>query len=464
MTFILFTKSLTAAQYASVSVVFIVCRIFDAVIDPLIGGLIENTRSRWGKFKPWIVAGMLFCGVSVAAVFSLPVYGWAFVGFVAAAYLLFSVSYSINDIAYWGMMPALTTDQDDRSKLAAFSGIAAGFGIFVISTFVPLLTAGRMTLGGSASSAYAIISVVAVLAFYGFQCFTLFGVKEESAAALKKEPHLGLREIFKIIAKNDQLLWTVFIFFIQNIGASILSAGLSMLYIYFVYGYNGFLLTVAGVLGAVTSLIVMLLFPGLLRRMGQKRIITLSVIAMIAAHVLIFFAGTFLPPDPWPLSYAGIVLGLSGISMANALFFYTMTVALANTVEYNEWKTGRRNEGLIFSLRPFMLQLNSAFVQLIIMIIYLSLGITPITGGISDIENAAALGQISGAQKTEQVKILLSGVNRRTITSLRVLMLVIPVILVGLAYALYQKKIKLDEKKYAEITAAIAARGGGSFL
>ncbi|MDR3318002.1 MAG: MFS transporter, partial [Clostridiales bacterium] len=150
MSFILFTKSLTTEQFAAVGVVFIACRVFDAVIDPIIGGLIENTRSRWGKFKPWIFVGMALCAGVILLTFVLPIQGWAFVGFIAAMYLLFSATYSLNDIAYWGMLPALTSDQSDRNKLTSFVSICTGIGGFFINTFVPILTVGATVIGGNA--------------------------------------------------------------------------------------------------------------------------------------------------------------------------------------------------------------------------------------------------------------------------------------------------------------------------
>lgn len=106
LTYILFTKQLTDAQFASVSIIIIVARIFDAFNDPLMGGIVENTHTKFGKFKPWMTIGALLTAVVVIAVFSTSLQGWGFIGFLAVVYFLFSITFTMNDISYWGMLPS----------------------------------------------------------------------------------------------------------------------------------------------------------------------------------------------------------------------------------------------------------------------------------------------------------------------------------------------------------------------
>ena len=109
LAFVLFTKNLTDGQFASITIIIIAARIFDAFNDPIMGGIVENTRSKWGRYKPWQTIGAVLTGAVIIMVFCLPVDGWAFIGMLAAAYLLFSITFTMNDISYWGMMPTLTT-------------------------------------------------------------------------------------------------------------------------------------------------------------------------------------------------------------------------------------------------------------------------------------------------------------------------------------------------------------------
>ena len=107
LTFVLFTRTLDAAQLAAVTGIMIAARVFDALNDPIMGNIIEHTRSKYGKFKPWLVAGALSTSMVIYLMFNVQLQGWAFVWFFGVMYFAFSITYTMNDISYWGMIPAL---------------------------------------------------------------------------------------------------------------------------------------------------------------------------------------------------------------------------------------------------------------------------------------------------------------------------------------------------------------------
>ena len=103
--------------------VFTVLRIFDAVNDPFMGYVVDNTKSRYGKFKPWIAIGGVIGGILTVLLFTdLGLTGPAFVLAFGLFYLFWDLFYGLNDIAYWSMLPALTIDQKEREKTGAFAG------------------------------------------------------------------------------------------------------------------------------------------------------------------------------------------------------------------------------------------------------------------------------------------------------------------------------------------------------
>jgi len=116
LTYILFTKGLTPAQLAAVTAIMVIARVFDALNDPIMGNLIENTKSKWGKFKPWLVIGMLLTSVVVYMVFSTNLKGWDFIILFGVFYFSFSIAYTMHDISYWGMVPALSSDASARNS------------------------------------------------------------------------------------------------------------------------------------------------------------------------------------------------------------------------------------------------------------------------------------------------------------------------------------------------------------
>ena len=138
-TFILFTRGLNAAQLGAVSAIMIGARVFDALNDPIMGNIIERTRTRWGKYKPWLVIGILSTSLVVYAAFNTKLAGWNFVWFFALIYFLYSITYTMHDISYWGMVPALGTDAHVRDQFTARTNLFAGIGGTLAGFFIPML-------------------------------------------------------------------------------------------------------------------------------------------------------------------------------------------------------------------------------------------------------------------------------------------------------------------------------------
>ncbi|MBR5967012.1 MAG: MFS transporter, partial [Lachnospiraceae bacterium] len=119
MLFILYTRNLTDAQLAAVTGIMVAARVFDALNDPIMGNIIERTRTKWGKFKPWLLAGILSTSIVVYLAFNTDLTGWSFIWFFGVIYFMYSITYTMHDISYWGMVPALSSDGDKRNAFTA---------------------------------------------------------------------------------------------------------------------------------------------------------------------------------------------------------------------------------------------------------------------------------------------------------------------------------------------------------
>ena len=451
LTYILFTKTLTDAQFASVSIIIICARIFDAFNDPVMGGIVENTRTKWGKFKPWILIGAVTSAIVVAVVFSVNLSGWAFIGFLAFIYFMFSITFTMNDIPYWGMLPSLSKNENDRSKLTSFTQICASAGSAIVSVAVPAFTAGQWTIGGSASTAYMVFGILAGVFMIGFQLITVFGVKEEPLPkSFVKTPKKGVKEMFKIIFKNDQLLWSALVMLIFNIGTNVVGGGLSLSYIYFEFGYNGILTTIFGIAFAVVSVVFMLTYPILIKKFGRKKLLYATGFSIITGYLLMLLFGLVLPSDPWLLKFIVLIL-CNGIVGFGQGFYTIMLVYMADTVEYNEWKTGSRDEGLIFSVRPFTAKMGSALMQFLVMLVYLIVGVTVETNKIADLENHAAQGVISADDKLAGIADVINSVPDYKIMALLCCMCLIPVAFLIVAMLIYKRKCIIDNEFYRKM-------------
>ena len=207
LTFVLFTRNLNPAQLSAITAIMVAARVFDALNDPVMGNIIERTRTRWGKFKPWLVIGILTTSVVVWATFNVQLQGWQFVWFFGIMYFLYSITYTMHDIAYWGMVPALSSDANMRNQLTSRATLFAGIGGVLAASLIPNFTAGDNALGGNAVTAYGLVALgIAILAPL-FLAFTVFGVTEQRDYGDEPAPPVSFRKIIGTITGNDQLLW-----------------------------------------------------------------------------------------------------------------------------------------------------------------------------------------------------------------------------------------------------------------
>ena len=518
--FILATKSLTPAEYAAVGIIIVACRIFDGLNDPIMGMLIEKTRTKLGKFKPWIVIGCLTNIVIVMLMFFVPLTGASYVVFFAFMYLLWGITYTMNDISYWGMMPSLTSNAEDRNNLATIANVGAGLGMGLCLILIPVLTAGDFAIGGNTQTAYQIIAIIICAIFAGCQIMTTCVVQEKPLPPLseeeiaEKEAKKAAKEafkqmskeekaqaraakkaekaeakangtkkdnaliaMFKVIFKNDQVLVTAGAMLLYNIGSAIMNV-LVTYWVYLKYGYNGMLVTVFTALTGV-SMAIVVLYPILSKKMTRKQLMKVCFGAICGGYAIMLILA--LATNNLDLSngteveiirnllnlnveqtalFIGIALFGAIASFGQALFYQVLTISMTNTIEYNDIKTGRRDEGMIFSVRPFMAKMGSSVVKLIETIILLAIGYAAISPAISGAIVAEANKEITTEVMNEQIAAALQSVDSSAVIWLMVCMAVLPVAFLIGAYILYMKKYKIDEQYYEEICAEIRKRDG----
>lgn len=453
LTYILFTKGLTAAQLGAVTAIMVAARVFDALNDPIMGNIIESTRTRWGKFKPWLLAGILSTSLVVATVFSTNLKGWNFIILFGIFYFSFSIAYTMHDISYWGMVPALSSDAEARDQFTSRATLFAGVGGTLASILIPMLTTGAMTIGGSANVAYSVIAIVISILSPLFVCFTLFGVKERRETAKAEKGSFGVKKIIKTFTGNDQLLWISLIFLIQQIGNGIVVGGIGSTYIYFVFGYEGGLYSLFTTVGMSATAFLMIFYPTISRKIPRKKLMGIMAVISTVGYVLMILS-RMVPAAAFALLVIGYLLSNFG----QYCYYLVMMISIINTVEYNEYKYGTRDEAIIASVRPFVTKMSSALIVMLTSISYIIFGVTDYTNQISELESASASGLISEAEKLSAIRNVISGVEQGQTFGLLIFMSVIPCALMLVSYFLYKKNYKLDEAEYKRICDEIAAR------
>lgn len=456
LSFVLFTHKLTAAQLSAITAIMVAARIFDALNDPIMGNIIERTRTRWGKFKPWLVIGILTTSVVIYLAFNVKLQGWAFVWFFGFIYFMYSITYTMHDIAYWGMVPALSSDADTRNQYTSRATLFAGIGGTLAGALIPMLTAGENALGGNAVTAYGRVALIIAILGPVFLAFTVFGVKEQRNYNDDPVPPVSFRKIIGTITGNDQLLWISLIFLLQQIGNGIVMSGIGQTYIYVEFGYEGVFFTAFQMLGMMVTAFLMIFYPAISRRMHRKKLMSILMTVSVIGYLVMLLPGLFLPTGNG--KFILITIGYMLANFGQYGFYLIMMISIMNTVEYNELQHGTRDEGIVSSLRPFLTKMASALTVAIANITYIIFNIIEYTNGIADLEQAANAGEMSGEAKAAAITELLGGVQHSQTTGLLFVMTVVPCALMFLSYILYKKHYKLDEEEYDRICAELAAR------
>jgi len=346
------------------------------------------------------------------------------------------------------MLPSLAKDQTQRAELASLANLFASIGAIIAFGAIPIFTNGPGAIGGNAISGYMWVAIIISLVFVGCQLMTGIFVKE-APVSYRQDGKLGLKAMFKVALKNDQLLWTALVMLLYNLGSSLINV-FGIIYVYLYFGYEGINITLFVGAYALGTVLINVFYPQLIKVMTRRQIASWGLVAVILGYGFFFLVGVVIPMNYLLLCVAGLIL-----SFGQAMIYMVVTINLTNCIEYNEYKTGNREEAIIFSIRPFMAKMGSALQQGIVAIAYLAIGITAITNKISEAERLNDMGQIGLEEKNQLIQDALALGTDSMKMNFRIIIVVVPIILISLAYFIVMKKNKIDEKEYDRIMVEI---------
>ncbi len=399
------------------SAAFLVLGVFDALNDPVTGIIVDNTKSRWGKFKPWIVIGGILGGILTVLLFAdLGLSGAAYCAFFVVIYLMWDIIYGLNDIAYWTLMPSLSQDQKQREKLGSFARICANVGMYAV-----VLSVTGLTDGYTSKQGFFYMAIGVTVLTWAFLCFTVFGVKER-AEAYKEEEKTRLRDLVTILKENDQLRITAIAMGLFMIGYCT-TTGFGTYYFKYVFKNPDLYTVFAGVLG-VSQLAALLIFPKFSKRFDRRRLYTGATVMVFAGYAIFFFGDGKMGV----VAVAGLL-----IFAAQAFIQLLMLMFLADTIEYGQWKIGRRNEAVTFAVQPVVNKIGGA----------ISKGIVSVTLIISGINSAVTVDDVTDTG----------------IMMLKLSMLVLPLISIVVGFLVYRKYYRIDSAFYGNMLSELRERG-----
>lgn len=416
-----------------VGLILMIARVFDALNDPFMGVLVAKTRSKWGRFRPWILSGTVLNALVLYALFAAPVLeGAGMMVYFSVVYILWGVTYTMMDIPYWSMIPAVTSTPADRENLSVVGRTCAGVGSALIAMFTMLLVGA---LGGNSERAgfrYVALIVAAIFVVTEITCCAK--MKETTNTEMKTA---SVGEMFKALFSNDQAIVVVLTIVLIN-SALYLTSNFVIYFFKYDFGGEGWkasytLFSTIG--GAAQILGMMVLYPLLRKKLSNTGVFNLSLVLALCGYGLLLvlclvgFSGNLIA-----LCVPGIV-----VFACNGMLSVLTTLFLSNSVDYGEMKTGRREESVIFSMQTFVVKAAS--------------GVAVFLTGIG----LDLIGLVGNTEETGPVAAQSAG----TLMGLRLMMTVLPMVVLAVALVLFRKKFLLTDEKAAQISQELKERAHG---
>ncbi|WP_278749481.1 PTS sugar transporter subunit IIA [Lactobacillus taiwanensis] len=400
----------------------VVIRIAELVIDPILGNIVDNTKTKWGKFKPWILVGTLVSAllllVLFTGIFGLAQESWLlFAVLFILIYIGFDIFYSLSDVSYWGMVPALSEDSHARgiyTSLGAFSGTIGWNGLTII--VVPIVTSVTyMVTGKHEEGAAGWLAFAAVISALAIVCALIvcFGTKEKhNIIRNSAKQKTSLKQVFGAIFHNDQILWPSLAYLLYSLAYIITNGVLFYMYKFVIGKPNEF--WVVGVIATIIGFCISPSFPILNKYIPRKWLFVAGQTCMVLAYVLFIFGRN------------NVILMDLGLVLLNINFAQLGTVlTLTDAIEYGQLKNGQRNEAVVLAVRPMIDKFTGAVSNALV-------GYVAIAAGMTGTATAADM-------------------TAHDINTFNIIALYIPLILAVLSIIVFLTKVTLSEKKHAAV-------------
>ncbi|WP_164520877.1 glycoside-pentoside-hexuronide (GPH):cation symporter [Vibrio aphrogenes] len=393
---------------AFVGTLLLVARFWDAVNDPLMGILLDKTKTRFGRIRPWLFGGALCNTILIIAIFHAHLLEgpWLY-AYISITYILWGMAYTAAEIPFWCIIPnAAKTDKQKASLLIwPRSMVSTAWLVMGSFFFVGVDYFGQ----GSQEKGFTTLATVAAI-FSLLSVMTLiFNYKEKSSkeqATDKKHPQ-SLKEFWNVLKSNDQLL-VIFIAlcFFWNLVNTVLYFAIY----YFTYVveskelYTTFML-VAG----ITEVVAVVLFPILAKKFSREILIKVTYILPIIGIALLAYSSFFALHNIWLIAIGSIL-----VRTGHGFMLVLVMMMLGDCIDYGQFKTGKRTEGVVMATYPMQFKIGNTVMGFIMGLLLSFSGYIP-----------------NVAQSPE------------TIGYMRFLFLVFPIIMVAISYFIYTRFYKL---------------------
>lgn len=389
---------------------FLVARVWDAFNDPMMGFIVDNTRTRWGKFRPWILIGTILNVVILILLFRKPeLEGIALYAYYSVMYILWGMTYTIMDIPYWSMLPSLSSTKEERDSMSVIPRIFASSAWLLMGAFA-LKLVGQFG-GGDTAKGYAYLAMVIGVIFLITSLITVVFVKDRScteSSSGQKTQRTTVKDAIHVITANDQLKVYIGVVLAYNMVVQ-LAGGVANYYFKYVAG-NEDLFSVFTTAASVAEIIALFAFPVLSKFLSKKQVFAVASFSPAIGLIGLVVTGFAVPTNIPVITFCGLLFKFgSGLTLG------ATTVMLADVIDYGQVKLGTRNESIIASFQTLLVKTASAVAGWLI-----GVGLT-IVGFVPNVAQTAS-----------------------TLMGMRVLIGVVPSVITVLAFVIYAKGYKLE--------------------
>lgn len=413
-----------------IGTILLIARVFDAINDPIMGILVSKTKTRWGRMRPWIFSGTILNAFILYAMFAAPS-GLSKSGlmvYMPIIYILWGTTYTIMDIPYWSMIPAITKSGKARENITVVARTCAGIGNAVIT--IGAIKMVKM-LGGGGDDAdfrlgFKLLTLIVAIIFIVASVVTCLNVKENIDEEMNT---VSVKQMLKALFTNDQAIVVVITIILVNTALYTTSNLITYFFQFDIGGTNWEdFYTLFNTFGGAMQMLAMMLFYPVIRMFLKKRTVFISALASaIFGYVVLLVMAMSGTANVYMLFVPAFF-----IFSANGILTVMLTVFLSDTVDYGEYKNKHREESVIFSLQTFVVKLASGLAAF-----FVSVGLD-----IIKLDKDLAV-------QTDSTRF-----------GLRFIMSVVPMIGLILAIIIFSKKFFLSEEKVEEISTELKNRRG----
>ena len=405
-----------------VTTIILVLRIAELFVDPFIGNIIDKTKTRWGRFKPWVLGGAVIAAVTLAMLFTdfggLTVSNpTLYLVIFAVVYFIMDIFYSAKDVAIWSMIPALSFDSHEREITATIARIGSVFGGQMVTVIVmPVVLYFSINQNGGAGDPtgwFAFACIGGGIATLGAIILGL-GTHEQDNALRENKEDTSAKDVLKVLTKNDQLLWMAIAYLVYGIGINIVN-NFNLYYFIYVIG-DATKFSILGVINTVIGLLAVAAFPILTTKFSRRKLFFSSIAVMTAALVLYAMSGT---------NVTLALIGAGLFALPQPLVFLIVLMTITDSVEYGQLKLGHRDEAVCLCVRPLVDKFAGAVSSGIIGLAAIWVGMT---GGASA-----------------------SGLTADNMMRLQIIMFAAPIVFMAIGGLIYRAKVTLTEQEHARI-------------